>query len=93
MSVITQQILEDMENLPPEMQAEALDFVRFLKTKLIKTEAVAQEQEPNGRKAAAIMSEIAARGTAFQGIEDPVAWQRNMCRVASCLEETNAAGQ
>ena len=32
MSIITQQILEDMENLPPEMQAEALDFVRFLKT-------------------------------------------------------------
>ena len=42
MSAITQQILEDMENLPPEMQAEALDFVRFLKTKLVKTEAVPQ---------------------------------------------------
>ena len=78
MSVITRQILEAMENLPPEMQAEALDFVRFLKTKLIKTEAAALEQEPNGIKAAAIMSEIAVRGTAFQGIEDPVAWQRDM---------------
>ena len=78
MSVITRQILEVMENLPPEMQAEALDFVCFLKTKLIKTEAAALEQEPNGRKAAAIMSEIAARGTAFQGIEDPVAWQKDM---------------
>ncbi len=78
MSVITQQILENMENLPPEMQAEALDFVRFLKTKLMKTEAVALEQEPNGKKAAAIMSEIATRGTAFQGIDDPFAWQRDM---------------
>jgi hypothetical protein len=29
MSDITLQILEDMENLPLEMQEEALDFVRF----------------------------------------------------------------
>ena len=45
---------------------------------MIKTEAAALEQEPNGRIAAAIMSEIAARGMTFQCIEDPVAWQRDM---------------
>jgi hypothetical protein len=78
MDVIIQQILEDMKILPLEMQAEALDFVCFLKTKLIKTEAVELEQEPSGRNASAIMSEIAVRGRAFQGIEDPVAWQRDM---------------
>ena len=31
MSAIIQQLIEDTESLPPEMQAEALDFVRFLK--------------------------------------------------------------
>ena len=33
MNKITQEILEDIGSLPPEMQEEALDFVRFLKTK------------------------------------------------------------
>jgi hypothetical protein len=74
MSTITQQILEDMESLPPEMQEEALDFVRFLKTKLEKTRSVSLS-EPNGTKAVAIMEAIAARGTAFQDIGDPAVWQ------------------
>jgi hypothetical protein len=78
MSVITQQLLEDMESLPPEMQAEALDFVRFLKTRLTNTEAGMKRQAPDGGKVAAIMMEIAARGSAFQAIDDPVAWQKQM---------------
>jgi hypothetical protein len=71
MSIITQQILEDIESLPPEMQVETLDFVRFLKTKLAKSENVMKQQELNGSEVAKIMTEIAARGTAFQGIDDP----------------------
>lgn len=78
MSIITQQILEDMESLPPEMQVEALDFVHFLKTKLAKTENVTKRQGFNGSEVATIMAEIAARGTAFQDIDDPVAWQKEI---------------
>ncbi len=78
MSTVTQQILEDMETLPPEMQEEALDFVRFLKTKLEKNGAAIAKSEPNGTKAVAIMEAIAARGTAFKDIGDPAAWQREI---------------
>ena len=80
MSIITQQILEDMESLPTEMQEEALDFVRFLKSKLEKTGAAIAKSEPNGTKAVAIMEAIAARGTAFKDIGDPTAWQRELRR-------------
>jgi hypothetical protein len=78
MNAITQQLFEDMESLPPEMQEEALDFVRFLKSKLVKIETVAPGSEPNGTKVAEIMAELAARGTAFQDIKDPVAWQNEI---------------
>jgi hypothetical protein len=78
MSVITQQILEDMESLPLDMQEEALDFVRFLKTKRSKMEtATVKPAEANGLKALEILNELAARGTAFQEIKDPAAWQNN----------------
>ncbi|MBF0220343.1 MAG: hypothetical protein HQL49_12570 [Gammaproteobacteria bacterium] len=36
------------------------------------------DKEPNGAKIAKLMAEIAARGTAFQDIDDPVAWQREI---------------
>ncbi|MGR8933943.1 MAG: hypothetical protein ACU837_06075 [Gammaproteobacteria bacterium] len=76
MKAVTQQLLEDLESLPPEMQAEALDFVHFLKTKLAHSKAVTKGQTSKSREATAIMSEIAVRGTAFQDIGDPLAWQR-----------------
>lgn len=78
MSVFTQQILEDMENLPPEMQAEALDFVLFLRFKWSKTKAASKHQEFNSGEAVAVMTEIAARATAFQGIDTPETWQREV---------------
>ncbi|MFK5971635.1 MAG: hypothetical protein QM487_16160 [Candidatus Marithrix sp.] len=37
MSQLTQQILQDVEQLPETMQLEALDFIQYLKTKLEKT--------------------------------------------------------
>ncbi len=78
MKLITEQIIEEVTSLPPEMQEEALDFVRFLKLKHRKAAAQPPEQEPNGTKLARLMEEIAARGTAFKDIKDPAAWQREI---------------
>ena len=36
MNTITQQFIESLETLPPQAQEEALDFVRFLQSKLAK---------------------------------------------------------
>jgi len=78
MSAITRQLFEDIENLPPQLQQETLDFVEFLKQKQQKAQAETPKQEPNGTKLAELMAEIAARGTAFKDIEDPAAWQREI---------------
>ena len=48
MSVISQQIVEDIESLPEQFQIEALDFVQFLKKKMSKEEGTSQVGEPNG---------------------------------------------
>lgn len=78
MNIITQQFIENFENLPPQMQEEALDFVRYLNVKLAKTELVPLAKEPNGKRIAEIMAEIAARGEAFHDITDPITWQREV---------------
>ncbi len=65
MTAITRQILNDVESMPPEMQEEALDFVRFLKAKLSTGSQKQKAGEPNGKKIAEIMERIAQRGTAF----------------------------
>jgi hypothetical protein len=77
MNAITQQILEDVENLPPQMQEEALDFVRFLKIKLAKTESALPEKKPNGTKLAQLMEEMSKKNL-FSDIKDPSAWQREI---------------
>lgn len=79
MSFITQQLLNDMECLPPDMQEQALNFVRFLKTKHSKMEtATVKPAEANGLKAVEILNALAARGTALREITDPVAWQKDI---------------
>lgn len=78
MSAFTQQIIEDIESLPPEMQTEALDFVRFLKSQRLRIEAGSKSQASNSSEAVSIMAEIAARATAFQNIDDPAAWQKEL---------------
>ena len=78
MTVITEQIVRDLESLPLNLQEETLDFVRFLKTKLESSQVKPQETEPNGKKIANLMAKIAQRGTAFRDIKDPVAWQREI---------------
>jgi hypothetical protein len=76
MNIVVQQIVTEVENLPLPLQEEALDFVRFLNTKLVKEET--KPHEPNGRKVVEVLREIAASGSVFQEIEDPVAWQREI---------------
>lgn len=78
MNTITQQILEDLAKLPPQLQEEALDFVRYLNDKIAKRGDVPLRKEPNGKEVAEIMAEIAGRGLAFHDIGDPVAWQREI---------------
>ncbi|MEZ5537859.1 MAG: hypothetical protein R3F02_19825 [Thiolinea sp.] len=56
------------------MQAETLDFVQFLKTKLERKQQDAANQ-PNGAAIARIMERMAARN-ALSSIKDPSAWQR-----------------
>lgn len=77
MSTITQQILEDIDSLPPEMQEEALDFVRFLKSKRPKSKSKLKENTPNGTKLARLMGE-ASNKNLFSHIKDPAAWQREI---------------
>ena len=78
MNDIAHQILEDVEKLPLQMQKEALDFVRSLTDKQKQSDLANPNGEPNGKKIAKIMTEIAARGTAFRDIKDPAAWQREI---------------
>ena len=78
MSQISQQIMEDVESLPEQFQAETLDFVQFLKQKISKKEKITQAGVTNGVDIAQLMSNIAERGDAFNDIEDPVEWQRKI---------------
>ncbi len=70
-----------MEGLQPDMQEEVLDFVHFLKAKRSNMEsATVKPIEDNGLKAVEILNELAARGTVFREITDPVTWQKDMCQ-------------
>ena len=75
MSTISQQIFEDVGNLPPEMQEETLDFVRFLKTRLPNSQS--KKSEPNGTKLAQLMEEASTKNL-FAHIKDPAAWERDI---------------
>ena len=77
MNTITQQILEDAGNLPPELQKETLDFVRFLKAKLPSSKLALSETEPNGTKLARLMEEVSTKNL-FSHIKDPAGWQRKI---------------
>ncbi|MGR9108432.1 MAG: hypothetical protein ACU843_16050 [Gammaproteobacteria bacterium] len=77
MNKTTQLIIEEVADLPPELQEETLDFVRFLKTKRRPVAPQMSEQEPNGTKLALLMAE-AAKKNLFADIKDPAAWQREI---------------
>lgn len=78
MKSTSQQIMQESENLPIALQAEVLDFVRFLKQKADKSPLLdPTDDEPNGTKLARLMEE-AAKKNLFADIEDPAAWQREI---------------
>ena len=75
MTTLTEEILNNLIELPPEMQSEALDFIRFLKTKLAQTQTTMPK--PNGSTLAELL-EQAAKQNLFADIDDPVIWQREI---------------
>ncbi|MCF6284161.1 MAG: DUF2281 domain-containing protein [Candidatus Hydrogenedentes bacterium] len=76
MTMLTEQILKDLETLPPEMQAETQDFVRFLKSKLAHGQSENPEtEELNGKKISCLMERMAARSHGFSNVDDPMEWQ------------------
>jgi hypothetical protein len=77
MNALAQQILENVSNLPPDMQQEALAFVQLLKRQITQADKVQANSPRNGKAVAEIMARIAKRGTAFRQI-DPVAWQNEV---------------
>ena len=77
MNAIANQILEDVEKLPLQMQEETLDFVRFLTNKQRRSDLTDPDREPNGTKLARLMQEASTKNL-FADIKDPAAWQREI---------------
>ncbi|MCU7836239.1 MAG: hypothetical protein KZQ83_13440 [gamma proteobacterium symbiont of Taylorina sp.] len=75
----------DLQELPENAQQEVYDFYLFIKQRVsdnqflnTKTDIKLKKQEPNGKVIATISDRIAARGDAFNDIEDPLQWQRKI---------------
>ena len=83
MSTIAEEIFNDLNQLPLEMQTEALDFIKFLKAKLAKNQKQPIEVNQNGSLIAQMLEQTAQKNL-FSHINDPAAWQREM-RQASPL--------
>jgi hypothetical protein len=56
MSRIRQQIVENVETLPDDMQKETLDIVQFLQSKLNKNVTYPPKTETNGAALATLMA-------------------------------------
>jgi len=77
MTTIAEQILQNVTELPVEMQVETLDFVAFLKEKQAKGKAPKVVTKPNGAAIAELL-ESASKCHLFEGINDPAEWQREI---------------
>jgi len=77
MPTLVEEILEDLIELPVDMQAEALDFVKFLKEKTRQNKIQPAQLIPNG-SAIADLFEQATKNNLFSSIDDPVAWQHEL---------------
>ena len=77
MSTIAEEILNDLNQLPTEMQTEALDFIKFLKAKLAKKQTQPLEFSLNGSLIAQMLEQTAQQNL-FSRINDPAAWQREI---------------
>ncbi|MCX7014277.1 MAG: hypothetical protein NTW86_17285 [Candidatus Sumerlaeota bacterium] len=77
---LAESISEHLANLPPERQAEVLDFVLFLEQNRERTRRAApdtDDMEARRRRVTAALDALRQSG-AFAGISDPVAWQREI---------------
>ena len=72
MATITEEIYNQVQSLPEDLQIEALEFVNFLQYRL----AQKQTKQLDHVSLADILEDISQHGTAFSDIKDPVAWQR-----------------
>ncbi|MCI5120372.1 MAG: hypothetical protein D3908_04090 [Candidatus Electrothrix sp. AUS4] len=79
MDAVLEQLLEDAGDLPKEMQREALNFVRFLKSRLPAKPSRIKKETSNGDKLIQLLRE-ASEKKLFSHIQDPVAWQRDLRR-------------
>ena len=69
-----EQIQNQVQQLPPEKQAEVLDFVTFLQQRTSLLSSNAGQRKEKLRTALATLAEL---GT-FADISDPVEWQRQL---------------
>ena len=72
MATITEEIYNQVQSLPEDLQIEALEFVNFLQYRL----AQKQTKQFDNVSLADILEDISQHGTAFSDIKDPEAWQR-----------------
>ena len=72
MATITEEIYNQVQYLPENLQMEPLEFVNFLQYRL----AQEQSKQLDNVSLADILEDISQHGTAFNDIKDPVAWQR-----------------
>ncbi len=79
MNTLTEQLLHEVETLPPSMQQEVVHFVEFLKLKMTQPPLREEDsdKEPTGTKLARLMEEAASKNL-FADIKDPAAWQREI---------------
>lgn len=77
MTAITQKIIENLGTLPPDMQEETLNFVQFLKEKLLNSKQKQKKNELNTAKLAQLMEE-ASKKNLFADIKNPAEWQREI---------------
>lgn len=76
MMTVSEQLYQQAQQLPENMQLEVLHYLQFLREKTARTEQI-DEIEPNERseRLYRIMSEAAKRGTVFENM-DVLAWQK-----------------
>jgi hypothetical protein len=67
---LAEQILQEIEQLPPEQQQAVLDYATLLKRTEQPDDSVKQREEIQ-----ALLKRLAAMGT-FKDINDPVEWQQ-----------------
>ncbi len=75
MATITEEIYNQVQSLPENLQMETLEFVNFLQYRL----AQKQSKQFDNVSLADILEDISQHGTAFSDIKDPVA----SCNIAT----------